>query len=527
MTIEDKPPEEAMRPVASTEEIRQLDRLTIEEDGLPGAALMENAGRAVAAAVLERFPEPRAGAVVILVGKGNNGGDGLVCARHLAGAGVEPLVFKLGEPAELSGEAALNWRVWTAGNRGAWLIEGAEDLDELRRALAGARVVVDALLGVGVTGAPRGLFDPVIRAVNESEAYVIAVDVPSGLDAETGTAELAVEAELTLTFAAPKTGLFLPPGYRLTGEIITVPIGMLPERFAELRTFYAEPGDAAPYFAPPPLDAHKGDRGRVAALAGSRDYSGAAALVCLAASRSGAGLVNLCTTSGALNLIKQIMPGVTSTEVTGEAGRVSPFASEVILRTLNAADAAVVGPGLGNDINVSKLLQAVLPHLEVPAVIDADGLNAADTELLSRVVPPHVLTPHPGEAGRLLGRSAAAVNADRLGAARELAELTGAVCLLKGYRSIVAAPDGTACFNTTGDWRMAVGGSGDVLAGIIGALAARGVEPFSAAVAAAYLHGLAGELAAGGCGDWSVAPTDILDHLPAAVAAARDAETLR
>ncbi|MCX7022378.1 MAG: NAD(P)H-hydrate epimerase, partial [bacterium] len=221
-----------MRPVATTEEMKLIDRVTIEGDGLPGTALMENAGRGVVREILSRFPDLGPGDVVVVVGKGNNGGDGLVIARHLAGAGVEPLVFSVGDPGELTGDALANWNVFRAGGRGAWVIEGEEDVAELARALERAAVAVDALLGTGVSGEPRGLFAPVIRALNDGPAFVVAVDVPSGLDSTTGAAGLAVSADLTVTLACPKTGLFLPPGYLLVGEVVTAPIGINPERFA-------------------------------------------------------------------------------------------------------------------------------------------------------------------------------------------------------------------------------------------------------------------------------------------------------
>jgi hydroxyethylthiazole kinase-like uncharacterized protein yjeF len=512
-----------MRPVATTDQMRGIDRAAIEADGLPGIALMENAGRGVADEILSRFPDLAPGDVVVAVGRGNNGGDGLVVARHLAGTGVEPLVFSVGDPEELTGDALVNWNVFRAGGRGAWVVEGEGDVDEFRRAVERAAVVVDALLGTGVSGEPWGLFAPVIRAVNDCPAFVVAVDVPSGLDSTTGGAGLAVRADLTVTFGCPKTGLFLPPGYLLAGEVVTAPIGVNPERFAEVRAFLAEPGDAAPYFDPPPPDTHKGGRGTVGLLAGCRDYSGAAGLASLAACRAGAGLVTLCATASTLLLVKPAMLGVTSVELPDEAGFVSHHGAETALARLNSGDAAVVGPGLGADECVARTLERVLPAIRVPLVVDADGLNTTGLDVLKRIKAPLVITPHPGEAGRLLGFSADEVNADRLGCARSLAAEVGGVCLLKGYRTVVASADGAACFIPTGDWRMAVGGSGDVLSGVLGALLARGVEPFSAAVAGAYLHGLAGELAAEGVGDWSVSPEDILEAVPGAVEAVRGA----
>jgi hydroxyethylthiazole kinase-like uncharacterized protein yjeF len=510
-----------MRPVATTEEMRLIDEVTIEGDGLPGAALMENAGRGVVWEIFGRFPDLGPGDVVVVVGKGNNGGDGLVVARHLAGAGVEPLVFSVGDPGELAGDALSNWNVFRAAGRGAWVIEGEDDVAELSRALERAVVAVDALLGTGATGEPRGLFAPVIRAINDGPAFVVAVDVPSGLDSTTGAAELAVSADLTVTLACPKTGLFLPPGYLLAGEVVTAPIGVNPERFSGLRTFAAEPGDVAPYFDSPPADTHKGGRGTVNVLAGCRDYSGAAGLTSLAACRAGAGLVNLCSTGSVLLLVKPAMLGVTSVELPDEAGFVSHFGAQTALAQLNSGDAAVVGPGLGGDECVGRTLETVLPGVRVPLVVDADGLNTTGLDVLMRVQAPLVITPHPGEAGRLLGSSAVEVNADRLGVARRLAAEVGGVCLLKGYRTVVASGDGAACFIPAGDWRMAVGGSGDVLSGVLGALLARGVEPFSAAVAGAYLHGLAGESAAESAGDWSVSPEDILEAIPEAIETVR------
>lgn len=503
-----------MKPIATAAEMREIDRLTIEEDGLPGIALMENAGRGISNEILNRFPRLASGRVVIVIGKGNNGGDGLVVARQLLGAGIEPLVFSVGEPDKLKGDALTNWQVWQASGRRAFVIESENDLRELLTVLSQATVVVDALLGTGVRGAPRGLFAPVIKAINGCAAFAVAVDVPSGLDADSGQVELAVRADLTVTMAAPKTGLFLPPGYGYVGELVTVPIGVLPGRFDSLNTFYAEVADVAAFFTPPAADAHKYQRGSVTVLAGCRDYSGAAGLTCLGAGKSGAGLVKLLTTTAALSFVKPRLLGITSFELPDEAGFISPFGVEIALAQLNQASAAVIGPGLGNDETVGAALREILPGVRVPVVVDADGLNTTSLERIATIPAPKVITPHSGEAARLLGRSSEEVQQDRLGKVRELALRSGGVALLKGYRSIVAAPDGRACFIPTGDWRMAVAGSGDVLAGMLGALLARGGEPFEAAIAAAWLHGLAGELAAKTIGDWSVSAEDIIDAIP-------------
>ncbi len=506
-----------MRPIATGAKMREIDRLTIEEDGLAGIVLMENAGRGIANEILRRFPQLELGRVVVIIGKGNNGGDGLVVARQLLAAGVEPLVFSVGEPDKLKGNALTNWQVWQASGRGAFVIKSKNDLRELRVALAQAEVIVDALLGIGVQGAPRGLFAPVIEAVNKSTAFTVAVDIPSGVDADSGQAELAVWADLTVTMATPKTGLFLSPGYDCVGELITVPIGVLPGRFDELNCFYAEPADAASFFEPPSVDLHKYQRGSVAVLAGCRDYSGAAGLTCLGASKTGAGLVNLLTTTATLTYLKPRLLGITSFELPDEAGFISPFGVEVALAQLNKSSAAVIGPGLGNDETVGAALREILPGVEIPVVIDADGLNTTSLELIAAIPSPKVITPHTGEAARLLDCTSKDIQQDRLGKVRELAKRSGGVALLKGYRSIVAAPDGRVCFIPTGDWRMAVAGSGDVLAGMLGALLARGGEPFEATVAAAWLHGLAGELAAEAMGDWSVSPEDIIEAIPQAI----------
>ncbi|MCD6359732.1 MAG: NAD(P)H-hydrate dehydratase [Armatimonadetes bacterium] len=485
--------------LATAAQMRELDRRTIEEFGLPGLVLMEAAGRSVAEAVMELLPDPPGRPVVVVAGSGNNGGDGFVAARWLHNAGVPVEVCLLPPAGKLRGDAAANCDM--ALNLDVPVHEEAS-AGLLAERLAEAAVIVDAVLGIGISGQVRGAARDAIEAVNRAPAPVVAVDIPSGVDANTGAIlGEAVRAQVTVTFGLAKVGLFQYPGRGCCGRIRVTDIG-IPRLFVEeagLDTTLTEAEDAAAMSPARPADMHKGDAGRLLVVAGSRGMTGAAALSALAAGRSGTGLVYLACPASLNDILE-----VKCTEVLTrpmpetEAGSLSPEAGEALLEAAATVDAALLGPGVSQHPDTAELMRRLAVEIETPVVIDADGLNAfaGRADELARRSAPAILTPHPGEMARLTGASIAEVSADRPAAARALAAETGAVVVLKGAGTVTAAPDGEVWINPTGNQALASGGSGDVLAGMIAAFAAAGAEALEAAVAGVWYHGRAADVVA-------------------------------
>lgn len=492
----------AARRILMPKEMAAADGHAIEALGIPGVALMENASRHVARAVAERCA---IGApVTIVCGGGNNGGDGLGAARHLAGWGHTVELWLLRAPERYSGDAAinleacrrmgLNLRVWSEGSPPSH----------------GTGVVVDAVLGTGLSGEVRGAAAEAIDWMNRCAAPIVAVDIPSGVDGASGVVcGRAVDAAHTVTFATSKPGHWLFPGAGLRGTLEIVDIGMpveAIERTAAKRWVLGD-ADLAPAFDARDPNAHKGRQGHVYVLGGAVGRTGAVRMSADAALRAGAGLATIGTTDAALAGLGSILY---ETMAEGILGR----GADALVERLAGFDAVAVGPGLSTAASVGALLADALPRLDGPMVIDADGLNHAVRHPGLLVGADRIITPHPGEAGRLLGCSAADVQRDRLAAAAALAERFGATVVLKGAHTIVHAADGLA-FCPSGNPGMATAGSGDVLTGIIAALLARGLGPAAAARAGVLWHARAGDAAAVRQGQHHLLARDIIDGLGA------------
>lgn len=516
-----------MRPVLTAAQMRDADRRTIEEIGLPGAVLMENAGAAVARALRERHPGARR--LLVLCGKGNNGGDGFVVARHLLD--LAPSVFLLGSRQEVRGEARLH--MGALERSGGLLVEVADEASwaRVRAAAASADLAVDALLGTGLHQAPAGAMAEAIALLRSVRAQrgvpVVAVDIPSGVPSDSGElAWDAVDADLTVTFAAPKYGHVLPPACDHVGTLIVADIGIAPAVIAQTSPslWLAEEADVAKAYPPRPPGAHKGTFGHVLVAAGAVGKTGAAILASAGALVSGAGLVTVATPAPALPMVAHGRPELMTEPlpVTASGALDREAASARAAALARTRDALVIGPGLGQDAPARDFVRDVLRAYDGPVVVDADGLNALAasdrvpraTDALRRDAPV-VVTPHPGEMARLVGVSTAEVQRRRLETARAFAVETGAVVVLKGQRTVVARPDGTACVNPTGNPGMATGGTGDVLSGVVGALLGRGLDGWTAAVAGVYLHGAAGDDAALRRGEESLVAGDIIESIPA------------
>jgi len=504
-------------PLVDAAGMRGLDRHTIEGLGVPADLLMETAGRIVAAAVSEALAEMGARETLVLCGTGNNGGDGLVVARHLHLTGADVRVRILGDAERVSGDAAANLaRAQRAGVR----------FEDAEAPLPERGVLVDALFGIGLSRDVEGPLAKTIEGLNAVRdasrglLRVIAIDVPSGLDADTGQAlGVAVRADETVTIGLPKLGLNLEPGRSLAGRVRVARIGIADEGpdvrpRAELWT----PEGVAGKLPPRPADGHKGTFGHVLLVAGSEGKTGAAAL---GAARGGAGLVTLACPSG-LNDILEVKCTEAMTAPVAETPEraLAADADAAVLELAAERDVVGMGAGVGRSRETVSLMGTLARRLERPLVIDADGLFALGQEpqALSSRRAPTILTPHPGEAAMLLGCRASEVNRDRVGAARSLAGATGAVVLLKGAASVSASPEGYVIVNPTGGPVLAAGGTGDVLLGLVAAFLAQGAPPLEAAALAAWVHGDAADRLAGASAGGGLLASEIANGVPATLA---------
>lgn len=496
-------------------EMREVDRLTTERYGIPSLQLMENAGRHVANAVLSEFSPGAPQRVAVLCGKGNNGGDGLVAARLLHGKVAHVRVLLFGAAEELRGEAKTNFERWLETGNEITRIESEAAWQSGWPEVAGADVIVDALLGTGLHGPATGLIAQAIEEINRFSrnataprpALILAVDTPSGLPSDGNTAGGPVlRAHRTITFTAPKLGQLLSTGSPAVGSLEVRSIGspsVLIEETAQGKVRWAEPEEFASLPLLRPADAHKGSFGHVLLIGGSLGKSGALVLAGRAALFAGAGLVTLATPRQLLPAIAASQAEYMTTPLAETAvGTISyeNLGTPALGFMLDGKSVLGVGPGVGTHEDTQKFVRELVQRTERPVVLDADGLNAfvfPDKSLCERKTKFLALTPHPGEMARLLGSSSAKVQEDRLNVARKAASRWNAHVVLKGFHTIVAAPDGSIFVNTTGNVGLAKGGSGDVLTGILAALTAQfGTEDwFRVLVLGVYLHGLAAELA--------------------------------
>lgn len=488
--------------VATAAEMRQIDRLAQEDYEIPGAVLMERAALALRRIIQERF-SLTGQKVYIFCGKGNNGGDGLALARQLTESGAEVKAVLAFERSQFSGLALQN--LSSAAKFGVPIVNWQEiSVQELQQ----ADLIVDALLGTGAMGAPRGSLATIITMINGSKKPVVAVDIPSGVDADSGqVGAVAINASITVTFGLPKPGLLVYPGAEACGQLVIDPIGFPPSLLEspglKINWLTApEVGGLLPQRIP---TAHKGSCGHVLIIGAATGMTGAVAISSLGALRAGAGLVTA---------------GVQSPNAFPEKpAEVMVLSWDRILTLLDKAAAVVFGPGASTGEHSRNLFKELLAKCKAPLVIDADGLNllAAEPINLREFSFPSILTPHPGEMSRISGLPVAEIQENRIEIANSFAKKCGVTLVLKGARSIIADGDGNLFINPTGNPGMATAGMGDALAGIIGGLLAQGMRPTEAAACGTYLHGLAGDLATERYGPTGIITTDLLREYPAAV----------
>ncbi|MCY3765059.1 MAG: NAD(P)H-hydrate dehydratase [Gemmatimonadetes bacterium] len=501
-------------------QMARIDRGAMER-GVSGIRLMENAGRGAAGVLDDLVGGFQGKRIVVLCGKGNNGGDGFVIADLAVSAGASVSAFLLATEDQVTGDARHHLdRARKNGLEVEEIIE-SKDLERIQFALSDAAAAVDALLGTGIRGGPRGIVAGAIDTLREAACPILAVDVPSGLDADTGRPDgPCAAATCTVTFGLPKIGQFRFPGRSLCGTLHCVDIG-LPGAAVNAEKvdvqLIAAHGCAALLTQRPP-DAHKGDCGRVVILAGSMGFTGAAVLSAQGALRSGAGLVRVGIPES-LNDILEVKLTEAMTHPLPEVRKPRCLALRArgdIRRLVAEADCVAMGPGLGTHRETVELVRRIVQDIQAPLVLDADGINALDgaPECLKMRSAPTVVTPHPGEFARITGLGAEAIRSDPIGSAQTIAGQAGVIVVLKGAPTIVAVPGGRTYVNPSGNAGMASGGSGDVLTGIIAALIGQGLDPETAACLGVYMHGLAGDLCAEPAAKAGLIAGDIAAALP-------------
>ena len=505
----------AMR-IATARQMRELDHITINERGVPSALLMERAAQGILAACLDLLPEGEERCAVVFCGAGNNGGDGVAVARLLMKAGVNVRAFLVGKREKMTEDCReMERRLLEYGGT---LEDFSPDDSGQKRAAYAADLLVDAIFGIGLNSDVRGDAMTAIQWMNEAPAPIVAADIPSGVETDTGRVlGCAVEAAVTVTFTLPKLGHYVGKGGLHTGKLLVHSIG-IPEDLVDGLAVEANAVDAElvkSWLPARPADGHKGTFGKCYLLAGSTGYTGAPVMASRAAVRGGAGLVFL-------GVPKEIYPivAVKSDEAMpsplpcDDQGILTREALVPALEKMAGCDAALIGPGLSRSGDMEELVAGIMDTVQYPLVLDADGINAIAENmdiLYRRRSCPTILTPHDGEFARLGGDLS---DGDRVTAARRFSMIYGCLLVLKGHRTIVSLPDGEVFVNTTGNAGMAKGGSGDVLGGLLVSLLAQGMHPVKAAVCAVWIHGRAGDLCKLRKGERAMTPTDLIEKLP-------------
>lgn len=486
--------------IVSAEEMRNIDRKAENDFAIPSLLLMENAGLRVMEAaenILDKIPQSK---VVVVAGKGNNGGDGLVVARHLHNSGAKVTVFLLGKPEQMTPDSRINYEILTRMRADLKMLVDDAGLNELMMSVMDADLIIDAMYGISFRGSLNEFDTKVVRILNWSKKNIIAVDIPSGVEADTGKVKgEAIRATWTVTLALPKMGLLVEPGQNYVGALtvadISIPASLLTS--PELKDNLLTEDMIKPGFPPRPSDSHKGTYGHVLVIGGSVGLTGAVILTSSAALAVGAGLVTAAVPESLLHIVEgRVVEVMTAALPETRQKAIALEALPAIENLLGAVSVCAIGPGLSRYPEAHAVLRFVLERSGVPVVIDADGLTALseDINILKDRQVPIVLTPHPGEMARMLKTSVEDVQARRLEIARSAAMEWGVTVVLKGTRTVIAEPNGEIYLNLTGNPGMATAGSGDVLTGIIAGLMAQGLRPNVAACMGVYLHGRAGDL---------------------------------
>ena len=505
--------------ILNAAQMRDADRHTTEEIGIPSLVLMENAGRQVVAAIEAAYESHLDGRVAVLCGRGNNGGDGFVVARTLLQRAIDTSVFVIGAVSEIRGDARTNLDI--LGRLGVTVVEiNDEQTWELHFSeIARCSLIVDAIFGTGLRSALAGMLETVIADINAADIPIVSVDLPSGMSADTPhLIGDCIDASLTVTLAAPKLPLVLPPGEAYAGDVVIADIGIPHDVIDGVEGPHVElltPEQLRALVGPRAADSHKGDFGRLTLAAGSMGKTGAAYLAAMGALRSGAGLVTVATPAACLSIVASMGPEFMTVDLPDDGtGMVTAAAVDRLLE--QSHDVIACGPGLGRSAHVAEFVRALLDRATCPLVLDADAITvlADDPGRLSGTEERNVIiTPHPGEMARLMGTSVSDVQHNRLEVATHFATTHRVHVVLKGHRTVIATPEGHVFINPTGNPGMATGGTGDVLTGMIAAWLAQLLDADAACRLAVFLHGAAGDLAEAREGQVAMTATDLLDHL--------------
>ncbi|HCT64511.1 MAG TPA: bifunctional ADP-dependent NAD(P)H-hydrate dehydratase/NAD(P)H-hydrate epimerase [Lachnospiraceae bacterium] len=499
--------------VASAAQIREMDRLTIEETGIPGIVLMENAAQAVAKACLvyvRKIENPR---VAVVCGGGNNGGDGFAVARILKCKGVESKIIFIGNEEKLTSDSLTNYRI--AQNFNITIITDISDLEQI---FCNEDVIIDGIFGTGFNGEPRAVSAEVIRKINQSGKYVISIDIPSGVNADTGkTAEICVKADETITFGLPKIGTILYPGAKYCGNL-TVDDICIPQKNAEKAGVLFNvltQNEASKWLPIRKEQSNKGTFGKLYIIAASEEMTGAGVFSCKAGYKSGCGLVYACMPKKCCDVVHMMVPEAIAKPLSDIDGKVHENSIKDIKAELENAKAIVIGPGMGQSEGVSAFVEEVLLTAKGNVLVDADGLNAIvkNKAVLKDMKCVPIITPHPGEMSRLTGIPIKDILDNTLETALNFAMQYNTIVVLKDAKTVIASPSGDVYINTTGNCAMAKAGAGDVLSGIIGGLLAQGMDSLKAAVLGVYVHGCCGDLAADKMGHYGVMASELADYV--------------
>ncbi len=508
--------------VATAEEMQELDRKAIETYRIPGIVLMENAGRGAAEVISSSFPEIHKKKIAIIAGKGNNGGDGFVIARYLLNQGIYVRVYLLTDPKGLRGDAETNFGIFHRMKGEVVSVPSSKDYIKVKKDLEKFDILVDGIFGTGLDAEVRGYYREVIDHLNTLQRPMVAIDIPSGLDADTGKPlGTAIRASLTVTFGLPKIGHLIPPGLDYVGKVKVIDIG-IPKRLVEeekIPTYLLEKEEIQRWLSVPRNpDTHKGDYGHLLVIAGSVGKTGAAVMACQAALRMGAGLVTLAIPKS-LNAIMEMKLTEVMTEPLPETPKqtLSLRAFSTIVRLCENKRAVIIGPGLGTLKETQSLILKLIRTLDLPIILDADGLTALATQPKTLPIKNRslMLTPHPGEMARLVRSQVKEVLEDRVGLSRNFSQSQHVHLILKGHPTLISTPKGEVYINPTGNPGMASGGTGDVLTGMIGGLVCQGFDILPSLQIAVYLHGMAGDEGAREMGEKSLIATDIIEKIPA------------
>ena len=505
--------------LVTADKMRELDNLTIEKHGVPGIVLMERAGKGAFDLLLKCFTEEANAGIVVVCGGGNNGGDGFVLARYAHENSIPVKIILLAKPTTLKGAALENYQKIT-DKVPVELLSDAANAQQVTERFGNAGCIVDAIFGTGFRREADGLYKVVIEAINNANRRIIAIDIPSGLNPDTGEAMgCAVRADLTVTFGLPKIGQAMYAAGGCLGRLEVVDIGIPQEEIKRIKSnaeiFIID--DLRQLIKPRKWDAHKGNFGHLMIIAGSHGKTGAAVMVAAAALRTGAGLVTLAAPKslGAIFEAKTTEAMTVNIE-DKRKGFFGPGSIKNLMKALEDKNAIALGPGIGTDPDTASFMKKFLERIKMPAVIDADGLNciSKDLSILKKAKTPLILTPHPGEMSRLCKIPKEKIQNDRIKTALDFSKKYGCILVLKGARTVTSSPEGIYTVNTTGNPGMATGGMGDILTGIIGSLLAQGYSAYDAARIGAFVHGFSADRLARNYGPFGYLATEVADEIP-------------